>query len=177
MKHWTLKLAVVLLIMVMYTTHLCSNLYARYITRSSGSDEARAAMGVYEFSLLDSENSPMQAIELENIKPGGTYEYTIQLNNHKDGKVAEVSMEYYIEVETTGNLPLNYTLKNAESNQTISKITSGNTYRWNGENMQASQSSTHGYKLIVSWGEEHNDVAYASEIDMVILEIDVKQID
>lgn len=89
-------LAMVLLCLTMITTHLTSGLYARYIVRGSGEDDARVAkFYVTQDATKFSENLTI------SIEPG-TLEKQIQVIND-----SEVAINYTLTIRNaTQNIPL-----------------------------------------------------------------------
>ena len=176
-QHKMIKIAAVLLILVMYTTHLCSNLYARYITYSSSSDSARVAGSVLEFYLLEEGQLQTFELDLSQMVPGDQYKYDLVFCNYNEEVVSEVQMEYAITLKTTGNLPLAYTISPLEDSQDLFLQTSTNIYYWYDGVMKASEKTIQKYTLTVSWDKSKNNPYYADEIDLVEVSLTASQQD
>ena len=101
-------LLIALLILVPYTL-------SRFKTEASGT----ATIDIAFFVANDEYTH--QDITLTEMIPGDTYSYTFSVSNFKDEDRTEVNLEYYIEIITTTNLPLEYELymTNGGSNQNI----------------------------------------------------------
>lgn len=80
-----MRLAAVLFCLVMFSTHLMGGLYARYVTRDSGSDSARVAK-------FDVEGSGSGEITLQ-AESTANGEYTITVTNN-----SEVDVSYDVDV-------------------------------------------------------------------------------
>lgn len=157
--------------------------YARYQTEVTGTGTASVA-AVAMNSEIDLTN------QLKDLVPGGTKTITFAVNNF-DGsdskKVSEVSQEYSITINTTGNLPLQYELSGELSGTgegagtVVTKQAGGgssldSSLVWTGGELPHSTKTAHTYTLTVDWPADKNDSAYADEIDLVTLTVDAKQV-
>ena len=83
---------------------------AKYISQSHGNDSASVAS--FSPSLVYDNN-----IDISDIKkPGKSTEKTFKVQNFSGDSVSEVTMKYTISLKTTGNLPLSFTLLDADGN-------------------------------------------------------------
>ena len=83
---------------------------AKYISQSHGNDSASVAR--FSPSLISENNLDISDIK----KPGDSTEKTFKVQNFSGGSVSEVTMTYTITLKTTGNLPLCFTLLDADGN-------------------------------------------------------------
>ena len=99
-----LKLAVILLCLVLITTHFTSGLYARYISRSSADTSARVAL----WKVGAKEGKPALTIDCSSSDLDDEYEITVTNNS-------EVAVKYGIVVVFTEALKSGITLKMDET--------------------------------------------------------------
>ena len=164
-QHWILKLAAVLLILVMYTTHLCSNLYARYITYASSGDETRVATFVIDDGNLFEEGNYVFTTD-SSFKDVVGYPLLVTVENK-----SEVAVEYTLKVETNKNLPLLASWSQEAEYVPLDSDILSNTYNV-GVN---SGEKTH--TLYVTWDETKTDYKYSYEFDVITISIECKQVD
>lgn len=80
---------------------------ARY--RSSGQSTANVDLAFYLFK----EQSISQDLKLQSILPRATpYNYTFSVANYNGNDRTETSIQYTIQIKTTTNLPLNFSIVN-----------------------------------------------------------------
>lgn len=164
---------------VLYLTLVCVLVfgvtYARYRSNVTGKGTAAVAKVVLN-STADLDN------RLEGMRPGEERKIDVEITNVlQDGTTSEVTQDYSVTVETTGNLPLEFTLekKSADANGTYVDTTAiestENTKIWTGGQMQHTTIETHGYVLTVKWKENETSAEYADEIDKITLTVDATQ--
>ncbi|MBQ8403179.1 MAG: hypothetical protein IJX55_01985 [Clostridia bacterium] len=141
----------VLLTLVMFSTHFMSGLYARYTTMANGGDDARVA----KFEVSTAGNLT-QSFELEMNPQSETQSRTITITNN-----SETTIKYTVKVESTGNLPLIFSWGNDKTSGTIAV---GDT------NPQT-------LNLNISWESEENSYLYSSEIDCITVTVVCEQVD
>lgn len=117
--HNLIILMVIIIVLVIIGTAITM---ARY--RSSGTSEASAEVAIFVLKT---------GIEEENLLLSGLYpreeafEYEFTIANIDGEKVAEVSIDYTVELQITTNLPLNIDVyKKTSSDETYSKLTDEN---------------------------------------------------
>lgn len=142
---------IVVLCLFLVTTYMTGGLYARYSSSASGEDGARVA----RFEIDTSLKTDNAVIDLSGLKPGETKTIALSVENK-----SEVSVEYFFTVETLKNLPLEITFSGGGSG-----------------NLLVNGTKTAEHTLTVTWPEEKNDVAYAYELDVVIVLLECHQID
>lgn len=129
-------------------------------------------------------------VPLDGMAPGVQQEMTFVVTNYEDHRDNEVLLGYEIQVETTGNLPLTFSLagekKNADGSADADVASSALTGALNGDLLATggklppvsiSGKKMHTYKLTVLWPLDKNDADYSDEIDRVTVKISTKQLD
>ena len=139
----------VLLTLVMFSTHFMSGLYARYTTMANGGDGARVAS--FEVSTA---GNLTQSFELEMNPQSNTQSRTITITNK-----SETAIKYTVKVESTGNLPLEFSWTNQSGT-----ITAGDTTPCT-------------LNLNISWETGKNSYLYSSEIDCITVTVVCEQVD
>lgn len=152
-----LLLAMVLLCLVMITTHMTAGLYARYTASGSGEDSARVA----KFDVTES-GTLIETMVLSVI-PGKEYLVgSIEVVNS-----SEVSVAYTITVEkATDNLPIKLYFEGVTP---ATEITYTGTLAPNN-----SESTT--YNLYSSW-TENKSTEYMGRVDKLEITLKAEQID
>ena len=149
---------------------------AKYILQSHGNDSASVAR--FSPSLISENN-----IDISDIKkPGDSTEKTFKVQNFSGGSVSEVTMTYTITLKTTGNLPLCFTLLDADGN-------SLEVWECNGTNGQQKYEyesltvfspgtpQSHTYQLKAEWSNTQNDSKFSGMTDAVYLSVKWEQVD
>lgn len=148
--------------------------YAKYVSEIDGKGSGSVAAWGSDFT----ETNP---IDLSQLKPGGKIDYMFNVTNVKDGRISEVSQEYSIILNTTGNLPLTYKLTANTPSSSGSYVNNGELNVENGictltgGILPHTTSTTHAYTLTISWPADKNDASYADEIDLVTLTVNAQQ--
>lgn len=175
-KHLTKRRIVLYMVYLALACTLVSGVtYARYRTEVTGTGTANIA-AVAMNSNIDLTK------ELQGLTPGGEKTIDFKVTNYDSadsGKVSEVSQEYSITINTTGNLPLEYVLSSTGggAGTVVTKpVGSSSSLEWTGGELPHSAKTEHSYTLTVTWPEDKNDSAYADEIDSVTLTVDAKQV-
>lgn len=145
--------------------------YARFNAAVSGGGHAAVAAVAMETTASDLDLTAA----LAGLKPGGSKTVSFTVTNEKDGAVSDVAQDYTIEVLTTGNLPLTYTLTGTAPSAGALADAGSEANKWTGGALPAGTAATHAYTLKVQWPEGAKDAAYAQEIDAVSLHIQAVQ--
>ncbi len=114
------------------------------------------------------------ALDLGMIAPGETLTYNFQVSNVEDGKIADVAQEYTIQVITTGNLPLTYTLTgtNVSGIGTLASNMDSTTLITSVKgSFPHTNEVTHSYSLKITWPSDKTESEYLNEVDQVSLSI------
>ena len=149
---------------------------AKYIFQSHGNDSASVAC--FSPSLISENN-----IDISDIKkPGDSTETTFKVQNFSGGSVSEVTMTYTITLKTTGNLPLCFTLLDADGN-------SLEVWDCNGTNGQREYkyesptvfspgvAETHDYTIRAKWQSGRDAARFSGMTDAVYLSVIWEQVD
>lgn len=149
---------------------------AKYISQSHGNDSASVAC--FSPSLIAENN-----IDISDIKkPGDSTEKTFKVQDFSGDNVSEVTMTYTITLKTTGNLPLTFTLLDANGN-------SLKVWDCNGTNGQREYkyesptvfspgvAQTHNYKIRAQWQSDRNAARFSGMTDAVYLSVIWEQVD
>ena len=150
---------------------------AKYISQSHGNDSASVAR--FSPSLISENN-----IDISDIKkPGDSTEKTFKVQNFSGDSVSEVTMKYTISLKTTGNLPLCFTLLDANGNSLKVWDCNGT----NGQREYKYESLTtvfspgtpqsHTYQLKAEWSNTQNDSKFSGMTDAVYLSVKWEQVD
>ena len=151
--------------------------WAKYILQSHGNDSASVAC--FSPSLISENN-----IDISDIKkPGDSVsEVTFKVQNFSGDSVSEVTMKYTISLKTTGNLPLCFTLLDADGN-------SLEVWECNGTNGQQKYEyesltvfspgtpQSHTYQLKAEWSNTQNDSKFSGMTDAVYVSVKWEQVD
>ena len=149
---------------------------AKYILQSHGNDSASVAC--FSPSLISENN-----IDISDIKkPGDSTEKTFKVQNFSGDSVSEVTMKYTISLKTTGNLPLTFTLLDADGN-------SLEVWDCNGTNGQREYKyecplvfspgtlQSHTYQLKAEWPNTQKDSKFSGMTDAVYVSVKWEQVD
>ena len=149
---------------------------AKYISQSHGNDSASVAC--FSPSLISENN-----IDISDIKkPGDSTEKTFTVQNFSGDSVSEVTTKYTISLKTTGNLPLCFTLLDADGN-------SLGVWDCNGTNGQQEYkyesltvfspgtTQSHAYQLKAEWPNTQNDSKFSGMTDAVYVSVKWEQVD
>lgn len=150
---------------------------AKYISQSHGNDSASVAC--FSPSLISENN-----IDISDIKkPGDSTEKTFKVQNFSGDSVSEVTMKYTISLKTTGNLPLCFTLLDANGN-------SLKVWDCNGTNGQREYkyeslttvfspgvAGTHDYTIRAQWQSDRNAARFSGMTDAVYVSVKWEQVD
>ena len=149
---------------------------AKYIFQSHGNDSASVAC--FSPSLISENN-----IDISDIKkPGDSTEKTFKVQHFSGDNVSEVTMTYTITLKTTGNLPLTFTLLDANGN-------SLKVWDCNGTNGQREYkyesptvfspgvAQTHNYKIRAQWQADRNAARFSGMTDAVYVSVKWEQVD
>jgi len=101
--------------------------------------------------------------------------YLFDVENSKDGQKSEVSMQYILEIQTLGNLPLEFELYEvSDSQETTNLLNNSNV---TDVIVMDLNEDTHSYKLKIKWKENETSYLYSRTIDYVKVVLDSSQVD
>ena len=145
---------------------------AKYISQSHGNDSASVAS--FSPSLISENN-----IDISDIKkPGDSTEKTFKVQNFSGDSVSEVTMKYTISLKTTGNLPLCFTLLDADGNSLEVWDYGQREYKY--ESLTVFSPGTpqsHTYQLKAEWSNTQNDSKFSGMTDAVYVSVKWEQVD
>lgn len=168
------RLWVLLLYLALVTSLILSVTLARYSAGVTGTGAATVAAMAGETSY-----STLQ-MPVGGLLPGGTATMTFQVVNFTEDAVSEVALDYQISVETTGNLPLEFSVYEGEPVEPgTGPEPTVHTLPYQGEFPLEKGRQTHTYTIAAHWpvsdtGEEKKD-GYSQEIDLVSVKVEAKQ--
>ena len=152
--------------------------YARYTAQAEGTGTASVALWGADSAIREID------VDVSTLSPGGSESFELIVTNTKNGKVSQTAQNYSIAVETTGNLPLKFSLaptgEAPEGSRFVDvsgglHFSGGKTAAAGGGFLPHTASATHAYTLTVSWPPDDTGAGYADEIDMVTLIVNAKQ--
>lgn len=146
---------------VLITSSLLVNLYAKYHTSNTATDQARVAIFDIDLNVKDGIGNVISESINYNFTPGSS----VKLNVNFDGSNNEVMVKYTINVSTYGNLPL--TIKAGSSDLLTDPVV--------GEIAPHSSASTQ--EIVIDWDEIHNSYLFSGEIDLITVTIIIEQVD
>jgi len=153
---------VILLCLLVLTTPVALELYARYTTADSVFRKARIA--AYVFHVREEAQEQEQFLDLSDIQnPGDTKIYSFTVSNDNGSTVSEVAQAYTVSLELSGGLPLLCTITDGNETQTINAAE--DALPWSVEmsgSLAPAVEETHTYTVSVEWPEEYNSSRYAN---------------
>ena len=149
---------------------------AKYISQSHGNDSASVAC--FSPSLISENN-----IDISDIKkPGDSTEKTFKVQNFSGDSVSEVTMKYKIILKTTGNLPLCFTLLDADGNSLEVWDCDGTSGQQKYEYesplvFSPGVAQTHDYTIRAQWQSDRNAARFSGMTDAVYVSVKWEQVD
>ena len=149
---------------------------AKYISQSHGNDSASVAR--FSPSLISENN-----IDISDIKkPGDSTEKPFTVQNFSGENVSEVTMKYTISLKTTGNLPLTFTLLDANGNSLEVWDCNGTSgqreYKYESPTVfSPGVAQTHNYKIRAQWQSDRNAARFSGMTDAVYVSVKWEQVD
>ncbi len=123
---------------ILLSAYLVFDVWARYFTKTDGTDSARAARYVFAIDVKDNNNDSI-SFDLSDISTDNPQKvFDIVITNKNGSNICEVTQQYTISAEILGSLPLSY------------------AFEYDGtpvpqEILPAGEETTHTYKLTVKW--------------------------
>lgn len=159
---WLPRLALALLVCALFSTATLSG----YVSTVSGTGTVRIATVELDGAL---------DVDVSGLAPGETKSVGFSVVNSNNGVVSDVSQIYVICIETTGNLPLTFSISSADSSADGHALTAGANNTWTGGAFPHTTRTEHTYSLNVTWDSAYNDPKYVDEIDAIKLIVDAQQ--
>ena len=176
---------VILLICFIIVLRIFTIILSRY--ESTANSDANVDIAFY---LLKEDYQEMK-LNLSSIFPQNeVYTYKFSIGNQDGDKVAEVNLEYELELIATTNLPLTYELyKNEEyTEQGATNIIQSNeveqdefgtyfrTMKTEKETLNFEEPKTNVYQLVIHFPEDYNTSNYQDILEMLRITVNGKQI-
>lgn len=137
------------------------------------------------FYVLNEDYQSM-TLNLGKIVPSSNaYIYNFSVSNEKDGKIAEVDIEYELKIRTTTNLPLDIHLYKTENDNkqeatsTIQQDEDGmyfNVLKVDKQTFYYSTPRTDNYTLEIYFSEKYNQETFQDITDLIEISVNAKQI-
>ena len=169
----------VLVFCIMLTIALASRVYARFHNDIEGTIHNKVA-----FYVIDPEPQT-QEIKIGELAPDGqNFTYDIDVSNFKDSKTSEVDMEYTMQIITTTNVPVTYSLyanggnTNIIGNRETIQDTDGMyffKYAPQVGNFVHGVAKTDSFRLVINFPESYKLATYQDLIDTIEITIDARQ--
>lgn len=161
-------LVFILFSLVLITTQMMTNIYAKYHTSKMSNDDARVASFDIEVKVEKDSTEITEFINYQ-MAPGESITLNILLDGEKGVLPTEPGIEvktkYTVTVQTLNNLPIEVTYN------TINVVEDG----INGEINPLSKVELNNIK--VSWPSEANSYLYSGLVDLITVTIKIEQID
>ncbi len=166
-----------LLYLLLVTSVITSASLAKYTSHADTSVNGTLAAFVTDATIN------LQIPLSDMLYPGSTVDTSFTVTNFQGEQGSEVPLEYGIQVETTGNLPLRFSLRGEEiiegekAGGTLASPLDEKLCASGGKlpSMAVGGHVTHSYVLSVEWPETEADQDYSSEIDRVSVKITTTQ--
>lgn len=178
-----IKLYIKLIILIVCLI-IVIQIFAITISRFESNSNSKADVDI-AFYVLNEDYQTLN-LTLNDIVPRKEpYIYNFTVSNEKDGNVAEVDIEYELNVRTTTNLPLEIKLYKTENNNPIMATketvkdeyqTIFNIFTMNKYIFYYDTPKTDSYTLTVNFPEEYNSENYQDITELIEVNIDAKQI-
>lgn len=169
-----------LIYLVLVTSVISSTTLARYAVDGSVGAEASIAA----FVTGTAYEKDLDLGTLKGLTPDDTKEIYFNVKNYSDNATCEVPVNYDIQIVTTGNLPLTFSLTEmaitGATDESISKAVGAldGTLCATGGKLPSARSggeTSHRYKLTVNWQKSANAAEYSNEIDHLSVKIKAEQ--
>lgn len=164
--------------LLVVTTMVTSGTLAKFVGEEKATASAKiaayAAGSTYEIDLYLG----------ERMQPGSseTIEFTVENYDENDTR-SETSLGYSIEIITTGNLPLQFSLSGTgasgdRDDKVVGALNSTNLTATGGRLPVGSETKkAHRYTLTVQWPQSEANTDYSNEIDMLTIKVSTAQTD
>lgn len=152
------------IVMLLAAVRLINSTLAKYSeTASANSDPARVAIFAAGTETLD--------LTFDKLQPGDVVEKEIIAVNTENGKTAEVTLKYTLELIEFGDLPLEYELYKVNGSSE-EKVDFKDSFE-----MDHGSTVQHNFKLKATWPKSKNDVKYSEDLRLTRLYFHVTQVD
>ncbi len=157
-------LIIFIVLMVLLSTMLFNRTYARYASGTDGNTNIGIAVPIYDETVKDI------TIPLNSMKPGSSYTYNFYIVNANTlGTVSDVTLDYYMMIESSTNLPITIILLNSNNTNILSNNIT-NTFT-----MPHSVLTTHNYSLKLDWNISYDDYQWENTVEALFIHIYIVQ--
>lgn len=169
-----------ILIFIFSLTYIFKS-FSLFETNSKGVLDVDVALYVVE------EDYQTMNLNLGKIYPNNSkHEYTFGILNTKDGKRAEVDLEYETIIRRTTNIPVDIkifeilgTRENEITNESIYKDEDGTYFkriRLPKKELKHTKDEYHKYKIVMNLPEEYNNFSFSDLMEVLEISVNAKQI-
>lgn len=161
--------------LVVVTTMITSTTLARFASQDNIGVSGVVAAFVSD-TTLDLELGTQGA-----LSPGESRSISFIVTNESGGTISEVPLGYSLQLETTGNLPLVFSLQGEKTAEDDESSLVGNldgNLCAEGGTLPSARSygaCSHSYTLTLSWPQDKNAEEYSHEIDRLSVKIKTEQ--
>lgn len=164
-----------IIILLLMTGRLIQNAFARY--RSTATAQADVDLAFYFVKAGDIS----QDLKLERILPSrNKYIYSFSVANYDENNRTETSLDYTIEIKTTTNLPLNFSI--VKQGETTNRITSteaiadddGTYFKYiiaTGDTFGFDENEEDYYQIEIEFPEAYNSSQYEGIVEYLKLTV------
>lgn len=156
--------------LVLATASIASVSYARYHSEIAGTGIASVAAFAGDTTIN---------LSVSDLAPGETKTVEFQVVNYKDSKISEVTQSYSISIETSGNLPIRYALKEKSidgGGTPAGGFTDETRTTASNGTLPHTNKAIHLYTLTLEWPAAQNAPDFMFEIENIRLIIHSEQV-
>lgn len=160
-----------LLYLIMVAVLVTGTSFARYTVSVDGGDSIGVAKPILSWDLSGGTLNP-ETLNLGAMMPGDNKSYQLAVTNTDDDKTSDVSIDFYVVITTTNEIPLTITLKeNTEGGKTFvqdgtTKKVTTDSYTFNVGSGQIIE-----FVLKVDWNSDDNSPDNQGKTDTITIEV------
>lgn len=172
-KKYKILLVMFIMAMVLFSSGITYSIF-------TSSSDLNVDQDIASF-IFEAEKQDHLELNLTDLRPGVSKEYTFSIANNKSNNVSDVTIEYKIIVETFHFMPLNIELYKVENDKENLIMKCDESYSRNASNhlvcnsdiqtMNYSEKMINDYKLKVTFESAYNNEMYADLVDFIDLKI------
>lgn len=164
---------------------------SRYMVNVSSNGELTVASYAMDSAITTTDDtaSTQETLYIGGMQPGDAKEYTFTVKNYIQSEesgnvVCSVDQEYVIEILSTCNLPLSFSIVEAEESEAeespelLTEIESEvglKKYTTEEISLGSGEEIDHVYTLIISWDSDDASLSYIGEVDKVTIMVNAWQ--
>lgn len=160
MSFFTTRKLICFIVAIMFVlVLLSSSIFSKYELAFSATSSSTAGIMASGCTVALKDGSE------EVHSPGDTASYIVTVSNTDTEQRSDVEMNYFFRIETTGNLPLTYTMSEGTASVSDNTICiTDDTFT-----LENTASQTKTYELTVAWSEQDNSQEFAGETELIKL--------